>query len=56
MILDNIGKILTLLMIVVIAYLFLFKKASLQKYWRDKQTEIEEKQQKSCKQPTIPIP
>lgn len=44
-ILDNIGKILTILMIAVIAYLFFFKKESLQKYWNDKNAEMLEKYQ-----------
>lgn len=39
-ILDNIGKILTVAFFGLIAYLFLFKKASLQKYWNDKNAEM----------------
>lgn len=39
-ILDNIGKIITGLLIVILAYFFFFKRDSLKKYWDDKNAEM----------------
>ena len=41
-IIDNIGKILGIFAICVIAYLLIFKRESVKRYWREKELEIEE--------------
>lgn len=45
-ILDNMGKITTAILVVVLIYFFLFKKETLKKYWEDKNAEIMEKESK----------
>lgn len=42
-ILDNIGKITTTILIAVLMYFFIFKKDALKKYWDDKNAEMLEK-------------
>jgi len=42
-IVDNIGKIITIITILVLVYLVIFQRESLKKYWDDKTREMEEK-------------
>ena len=42
-ILDNFGKITTVLLIIVGVYFWFFRRESLRSYWKDKNEEIEEK-------------
>lgn len=46
-ILDNLGKITTGILIVFLAYIFIFKKEEVKKYWEEKIKEIEEKENKN---------
>lgn len=45
MILDNIGKITTGILVTVLVYIFIFKKEWLKNYWEEKMKEVEEKEQ-----------
>ena len=42
-IVDNMGKIITIITILVLVYLVIFQRESLKKYWDDKTREMEEK-------------
>ena len=48
-IIDNIGKILGIFAICVIAYLLIFKRESVKRYWREKELEIEEMERAKTK-------
>lgn len=48
-IIDNIGKILGIFAICVIAYLLIFKRESVKQYWREKELEIEEMEKQKRK-------
>ncbi len=43
MILDNMGKIMLVIIIVVFGYMYFFQRGRLTSYMRDKQSEMEEK-------------
>lgn len=45
-ILDNLGKIILGILIIILVYFWFFRRESLKQYMRDKQAEIEEKIQK----------
>ncbi len=45
-ILDNLGKVMTVFLIGTIAYFYFFKKEFIQTYMRDKQNEINERIEK----------
>ena len=48
-IIDNIGKILGIFAICVIAYLLIFKRESVKRYWKEKELELEEMEKQKGK-------